>query len=173
MIRFSSPDCCRLTAGRLPRPRRYCEDVIDHSKDELLSFSPGHPDYRYKLWVRVVTPDSVWYHVFWRRIALALALLTLAGWLSAAAGVWAFVKLQRGYTEARYIDLAFYPWRKEDYRTGLGQHYLKTGRAALEKKTTAKVTVFSKPDSLAYPTTSPAAACSPTRRSTSAAPTSL
>ena len=134
MIRFSSPDCCRLTAGRLPRPRRCCEDVIDHSKDELLSFSPGHPDYRYKLWVRVVTPDSVWYHVFWRRIALALALLTLAGWLSAAAGVWAFVKLQRGYTDARYIDLVFYPWRQEDYRTGLGQHYLKTGRAALEKK---------------------------------------
>ncbi len=108
--------------------------MIDHSKDELLSFSAGHRDYRFKLWVRVVTPDSIWYHIFWRRIALALALLALAGWLSAAAGVWAFVKLQRGYTDARYVDLVFYPWRKDDYRTGLGQHYLTNGRAALEKK---------------------------------------
>ena len=132
--RFPSSNCCRLAAGRLHRPRRWCEHVIDHTKEELLSFSPDHPDYRYKLWVRVVTPDSVWYHVFWRRIALALALLTLAGWLSAAAGVWAFVKFQRGYTDARSIDLVFYPWRQEDYRTGLGQHYLQTGRAALEKK---------------------------------------
>ena len=108
--------------------------MLDHSKDDLQSFDPRDPLYRHQLWVRVVTPDSVWFHIFWRRIALVLVVLVLAGWLTAAGGVWAFVRFQRGYTDVRYLDLALYPWRKENYRTGLGQHYLKTGREALDNK---------------------------------------
>ncbi len=108
--------------------------MIDHSKDDLQSFNPHDPDYRFKLWVRVVTPDTIWVHVFWRRIAVVLACLTVAGWLTAGAGVWAFVRFQRGYTEVRYLDLVFYPWRKDAYRAGLGQHYLALGRAELEKQ---------------------------------------
>ncbi len=108
--------------------------MIDHTKDDLQSFNPRDPAYRFKLWVRVVTPDTIWVHVFWRRIAGTIALLTVIGWLAAAAGVWSFVRFQRGYTDVRYLDLAFYPWRRADYRTGLGEHYLRTAREALEKK---------------------------------------
>jgi hypothetical protein len=108
--------------------------LIDHSKDDLQSFNPRDPAYRFKLWVRVVTPDTIWVHVFWRRIAGTILLLAVTGWLAAAAGVWSFVRFQRGYTDVRYLDLAFYPWRRADYRTGLGEHYLRTGREALEKK---------------------------------------
>ncbi len=108
--------------------------MIDHSKDDLQSFNPRDPAYRFKLWVRVVTPDTIWVHVFWRRIAGTIVLLAVTGWLAAAAGVWSFVRFQRGYTDVRYLDLAFYPWRRADYRTGLGEHYLRTGREALEKK---------------------------------------
>lgn len=108
--------------------------MIDHSKDDLQSFNPRDPEYRFKLWVRVVTPDTIWVHVFWRRIALTLAVLAVVGWLTAAAGVWSFVRFQRGYTDVRYVDLIFYPWRKDAYRAGLGQHYLALGRAALEQQ---------------------------------------
>ena len=108
--------------------------MIDHSKDELQSFNPRDPAYRFRLWVRVVTPDAIWVHVFWRRIAVTILLLAVTGWLAAAAGVWSFVRFQRGYTDVRYLDLAFYPWRYTDYRTGLGEHYLRTGREALERK---------------------------------------
>jgi len=38
--------------------------VIDHSKDDLRSFHAADPDYRWKLWARVVTPDHIWYHIF-------------------------------------------------------------------------------------------------------------
>ncbi|MCX6953298.1 MAG: hypothetical protein NTV51_14185 [Verrucomicrobia bacterium] len=106
--------------------------MIDHSKDQLESFNPKAPDYRRKLWVRVVTPDNVWVHVYWGRVACVVALLALTGWLASAAGVWAFVRFQRGYTAVSYLDLLFYPLRREHYRTGLGHHYIKTGRAALE-----------------------------------------
>jgi hypothetical protein len=108
--------------------------VIDHSKDELKSFDPSAADYRLKLWVRVTTPDSTWVYVFWRRIALLLGLLMIAAWLTAAAGVWAFVKFQRGYNDVSYVDLAFYPLRQEHYRLGLGQHYLKAAAIELEKQ---------------------------------------
>lgn len=107
---------------------------MDLSKDDLQDFNPNDPVYRGKLWVRVVTPDRVYHHFFPRRIAFAVAALAIAGWLAAAAGAWAFVKYQRGYTAVRFIDLAFYPLRAAHYRTGLGQHYLKLGREELEKK---------------------------------------
>lgn len=108
--------------------------MIDHTKADLPPFNPHDPAYRFKLWVRVVTPDTVWVHIFWRRIAATIALLAVTGWLAAAAGVWSFVRFQRGYTDVRYLDLAFYPWRRAHYRTGLGEHYLRTGREALGKK---------------------------------------
>lgn len=108
--------------------------MIDHSKDDLQSFNPADADYRFKLWVRVVTPDHIWHHIFWRRIALLLAALVVAAWLVTAGGVWAFVRFQRGYTDVNYLDLAFYPLRAQHYRTGLGQHYLRLGRIALENQ---------------------------------------
>jgi hypothetical protein len=108
--------------------------VFDASKDDLQVFNSRDPLYRRKLWVRVVTPDSVWYHIFWGRIFATLAVIAVSGWLLTAAGAWAFVRFQRGYTGASYLDFAFYPLRKETYRKGLGEHYLKMGRIELEKR---------------------------------------
>ena len=108
--------------------------MIDHSKDDLQRFVASDPDHRWKLWARVATPYHIWYHIFWGRIALTVVALAFTGWFTAAAGVWGFVKFQRGYTEASYLDLAFYPWRHEAYRAGLGQHYFKLGREALEQQ---------------------------------------
>ena len=107
---------------------------MDLSKDELLAFNPRDPLYRWKLWVRVVSPDTIWYHFFWGRIALALVALGIAGWLAAATAAWAFVKYHRGYHEVAFVDLALFPVRRAHYREGLGRHYLALGRAELEKK---------------------------------------
>jgi len=107
---------------------------VDLGKDELQSFNPRDPLYRGKLWVRVVTPDTVWHHVFWGRIALVLGALAVAGWLTAATGAWAFVRFQRGFTGVSFLDLAFFPLRAEHYRTGLGRDYVARGSAELEKK---------------------------------------
>ena len=106
----------------------------DHSKEELRSFNPTDPQHRRKLWVRIVTPDSAWYHVFWRRVALAFFVLIVAGWLSAAAAAWSFVAIKRGYTGADYFDFVLFPWRKEHYRAGLGHHFIARGREELAKK---------------------------------------
>lgn len=108
--------------------------MIDCSKIELRPFDPRAASYRGKLWVRLVTPDGVRWHFFWRRIACALAALLLAAWLATTGGAWAFVKFQRGYSGVSYLDLALYPLRAEHYRTGLGRHFLAQGSAELEKK---------------------------------------
>ena len=108
--------------------------MADYSKDDLAPFNPGDALYRGKLWVRVVAPNSVRWHFFWRRIALALAALAVVGWLALAGVVWAFVKYQRGYADVSFADIAFYPVRSAHYRTGLGRHHLAQGRIELEKK---------------------------------------
>jgi len=69
---------------------------------------------------------------FWRRICLVLAALFLGGWLAVAAGAWANVKYRRGFSEARYLDLAV-PWRWGRYRAAMGAHYLAMGRLGLEQ----------------------------------------
>ncbi len=106
---------------------------MDLSKDDA-PFDPAAPEFRRKLWVRVAGPDHFYYHVYWRRLVAVLAFAGVAAWLLLAGAVWAFVKYQRGYDEARYLDLVFYPWRRTEYQTGLGRHYLATGRAEWEKQ---------------------------------------
>ncbi len=107
---------------------------MDLSKDELAPFNPADRAYRWRLWLRVVTPDHIFYHVYWRRIAAVLALLAVLGWLGLAGAAWAFVKHKRGFTEVSYLDLAFYPIRRDHYRASLGRHYLAQGRIAFEKQ---------------------------------------
>ncbi len=106
---------------------------MDLSKDDS-HFDPAAREYRRKLWVRVAGPDHFYYHVYWRRIAVALVLVGAVAWLGLAGAVWGFVKYRRGYEEARYLDLVFYPFRRTEYQTGLGRHYLATGRSAWEKQ---------------------------------------
>lgn len=107
---------------------------MDPIKDELQAFNPAHPDFRRKLWVRVVTPDRVYWHIFWRRVAAAAALLALAGWLALTGAAWTFLKYKRGYAEASYLDLALYPWRSAHFRSGLARHYLARGHEAIAQR---------------------------------------
>ena len=99
---------------------------MDFTKDELAAFNPRAPEYRGKLWVRVVTPDHVYYHVFWARVAAALAVLAVLGWLALAGAAWAFVKYSRGYGGVSYLDLALYPLRRDEYRAKLGRYFIDT-----------------------------------------------
>lgn len=103
-------------------------------KDELPTFDPKNRAFRFRLWVRIVTPESVYYHVYWRRITGGLLALLLLVWLGAAGGVWAFLRYRRGYVNASYVDLALYPWRAEQFRTGLARHYLALGAEAVAKQ---------------------------------------
>jgi tetratricopeptide (TPR) repeat protein len=107
---------------------------MDPIKDELQAFNPAHPDFRRKLWVRVVTPDRVYWHFFWLRLAAAAAVLALAGWLALTGAAWAFLKYKRGYADASYLDLAFYPWRSAQFRSGLAHHYLARGHEAIAQR---------------------------------------
>lgn len=106
---------------------------MDFSKEDPQPFNRRDPLYRGRLWIRVVTPDRVFHHVYWRRIAIVAAALLVAAWLALAGGVWAFVKFQRGYAGVRYVDLAFYPWRAAEFRTGLGRHYFELGRREFDQ----------------------------------------
>ncbi len=107
---------------------------MDLSKNDVAPFDPSDRAYRWKLWLRVVTPDTVYHHIFWRRIAGLVAVAALIGWLGLAGAAWAFVKYKRGFEAVSYRDLVFYPLRREHYRASLGRHYLAQGRAAFGKQ---------------------------------------
>ena len=110
---------------------------MDLSKTEVQkAFDPGHRRHRLKLWVRLTSsnPPRVLYHVYWKRVAACLAGLAVAGWLAAATAAWGFVKYRRGYDSVRFVDIAFYPLRMQEYRTGLGRHLLALGRAEMAKE---------------------------------------
>lgn len=107
---------------------------MDLEKDELQPFNPRDPLYRYKLWVRVVSPDYTHYHVFWGRVTAAAATLAVAAWLGLAAAIWAFLVHQREWTDARYVDLALYPWRADEFRHGLAEHQLAQGKRELKNQ---------------------------------------
>jgi len=117
-----------------PPGATYNPRAVDLSKDELAPFNPADRAYRWKLWVRVVTPDHIFYHIYWRRIAAVLALLAVLAWLALAGAAWAFVKHKRGFKDVSYFDLVFYPVRRDHYRASIGQHYLAQGRVAFEKQ---------------------------------------
>jgi tetratricopeptide (TPR) repeat protein len=103
-------------------------------KDDLQAFNPRQRDYRFKLWIRVVTPDAAYHHIFWRRVVVASLVFLLGSWLALAGGAWAFLRYHREYHDASYVDLALYPWRSEQFRTGLARHYLALGHEAVEKQ---------------------------------------
>ncbi len=105
---------------------------MDFSKEPTVTFDPRDRAHRRKLWVRVAARDHFYYYVFWRRSAAALLALALAAWLGFAGAAWGYLKFRRGYDGVRYLDLAFYPWRRAQHQVGLGHHYIAAGRAAWE-----------------------------------------
>lgn len=107
---------------------------MESQKDILQPFDPRAAEYRGKLWVRVVRPESVTYHFYWGRIVLAAFALALVCWLAGASSIWVFVKYVRGYDDVSYLDLALFPARAAHYRDGLGHFYLSRGEQEVEKK---------------------------------------
>ncbi len=107
---------------------------MEYSKADDTILDPESPKHRRKLWLRVQGVGHVYYHVFWGRIATGLFALAVLGWLSAAGGVWAFVRFERGFAAASYVDIAFYPWRREHYQKGLGEHFIASGRIEWNKR---------------------------------------
>ena len=106
---------------------------MDLSKTSVSAFDPRDPSHRRKLWVRVKTPATAFYHIYWRRLALTLAALALVGWLAAAAAVWTYIRTNRDFADASYLNIAL-PWRWSEHRASLGRHYLARARIELEKQ---------------------------------------
>jgi tetratricopeptide (TPR) repeat protein len=107
---------------------------VDFSKEKVTKFNPHAPQHRRKLWARVPTAHGSYHHVYWRRIAVAAVALAIVGWLGLATAAWVFVKYRRGYEGVSYIDVAFYPLRREQYRTSIGRYFIAAGRTALENQ---------------------------------------
>ncbi len=101
-------------------------------KQTAFDFNPRDKVFRRKLWVHLKSTDGSRIYVFWKRIAGLLILLAVVGWLSLSASAWGFVKFKRGVTEAAFTDIAFYPWRAQEYRQTLSRHYLETAKAHLQ-----------------------------------------
>src|SRR5258708_7093974 len=74
-------------------------NTMDGAKDELQAFDPRNPEYRGKLWVRVVTPDRVYRHFFWKRLGGVVILAGLLVWSLVAGGIWGFLKYERDWKD--------------------------------------------------------------------------
>ena len=105
---------------------------MNTEKVEPKAFDRLNPAYRWRLWVHLDSLYGEFHHYFWRRISVVLAAIVVSGWFVATAGVWAHVKYHRGFSEARYVDLAT-PWRWGRYRAAIATHYLALGRVQLER----------------------------------------
>lgn len=106
----------------------------EFGKDVLQPFDPGDPRYRWKLVARVVYPERVQLHFFWRRIAKVAAAAGLGCWLLAAGGIWAFLVFGRDWADAKYSDLALYPWRATEFKKNLARHNLARGQIEFANK---------------------------------------
>lgn len=107
---------------------------MDLNREELQAFNPRASEYRFKLWVRVVTPDGAYRHVFWARIGVVAAAMLLAAWLAITGAAWAFLRYQRDWQSVSYLDLVLYPLRAREFRAALGQHYIQVGRGYADQK---------------------------------------
>lgn len=99
---------------------------LDHdtSKEQPERFDASKPQHRWKLWTRIFSSQAGGEIVviFWKRVWILLAALAVLGWFGGTAGVWALVKYRRGFTTARYVDLAL-AWRMHYYRGEIAQGY--------------------------------------------------
>jgi hypothetical protein len=106
---------------------------VDLSKAVAPNFDPASPEYRWKLWVTVVSPtDEPHLVVFWRRIFGALFVLALVGWLAAAFAVTLFIRQRHDFAEVSYLNIVL-PHRWPLHRQSLGRHYVARGQEALAR----------------------------------------
>lgn len=100
-------------------------------KQTAFDFDPSDKIFRRKLWVHLQSSDGSRFYIFWKRIVGLLMILAAGAWLGLATFAWGFVKYKQGVTNASLIDIAFYPWRAQEYRATLSQHYLESAKAHL------------------------------------------
>lgn len=67
------------------------------------------------------------------RLFVLFSSLAVVGWLSAALAVSLFVKHGRGFEGGSYVDILFYPWRKEAYQKAWGDEFIERGLELLEE----------------------------------------
>lgn len=104
---------------------------VDFAKETAPKFDARAAQYRGKLWARIEAPDgSVELAFFWWRIFFALLALVAAGWLAAAAAVYAFVRVRHDFSAVSYWNLVV-PSRWPLHRRALGHHYIELGQRAL------------------------------------------
>lgn len=107
---------------------------MSDSKRQATVFDPNSPTLRRKLWARLDTPDGPRLFIIWPRLFKLLAVLLVLGWLAGATALWAFVKFQRGITEVRFVDIAFFPLRRAEYRATLGRHHFARAQEQLQQQ---------------------------------------
>lgn len=70
--------------------------------------------------------------IHWRQLAILGVLAANAIWLTAALGVWLFVKYRRNFPDVRYVDLLL-PSRWPAYRINEGNYYIAHADELLRK----------------------------------------
>lgn len=102
-------------------------------KQQPSHFDPRDRRHRWKLWIRL-RPEKgdARIVVFWRRLALFLAVLALAGWLALSAAAYFFLQQRHNFTDISYWNIAL-PHRWNEHRRSLGRHYIELGRTSLRE----------------------------------------
>ncbi|MCW5550279.1 MAG: tetratricopeptide repeat protein [Opitutaceae bacterium] len=107
---------------------------MSDAKRQATAFNPKSTALRRKLWVRMQTPDGPRIFFIWSRIFKLLAVLLVLGWLGSATALWAFVRYHRGVSNVSFVDIAFLPLRRDEYRATLGRHHFATAKEQLSQQ---------------------------------------
>lgn len=73
------------------------------------------------------TETSIRLKVAWGRLLVLLGILSVVLWVTAATGLYLFVKYKRGFPEVQFGHMLLYPWKKNETRIARGDFLV--GRA--------------------------------------------
>jgi hypothetical protein len=115
---------------------------VDSPKLDAPLYDPKAARFRGKLWTKISAPGMApRLVIFWPRIALALLILAVVGWLLLAASVYTFVRIRHDFRQASYLNLVW-PLNWPKHREALGRNYIERGRAALDAQDYASAASF-------------------------------
>jgi hypothetical protein len=105
---------------------------LNSEKRVYRKFDPANPKYRWKLSLKLETPQGKIRYWFWPRILSLAGVLALSGLWAANLAVWFNARYRHGATEVHYLDVAL-PWRWSRYRAELSRYNVRMGQAAGER----------------------------------------
>lgn len=76
--------------------------------------------------------DSTQLVVLWKRLAAALMIWALIGWVGATTTLYFYVKHKRKFTAVRYTDMLFLPIRWDAYQVARGDFYIEAAKEELK-----------------------------------------